>query len=107
MGPLLILTNLPDMASAENLAHALVDSRAAACVNVLPLCRSTYRWQGAVETVDEIPLLIKTSTANYAQVEGIIRTQHPYDVPEIIAIPITHGLPAYLNWLATETEKHE
>ncbi len=107
MEPLLILTNLPDIASAENLARTLVDNRAAACVNVLAPCHSIYRWQGAVETADEIPLLIKTSAVNYARVEEIIRTQHPYDVPELIAIPITHGLPAYLNWLATETEEHE
>ena len=107
MEPLLILTNLPDLASAEKLARTLVDNRAAACVNVLAPCRSIYRWQGAVEEGDEIPLLIKTSTVNYARVEEIVRTHHPYDVPELIAIPITHGLPAYLDWLATETEKHE
>ena len=107
MEPLLILTNLPDVASAEKLALALVENRAAACVNVLAPCRSIYRWRGAVEKADEIPLLIKTTAVNYARVEEIVRTQHPYDVPELIAIPITHGLPSYLDWLATETEKHE
>lgn len=107
MEPLLVLTNLPDVAGAEKLALALIESRAAACVNVLAACRSIYQWQGAVETATEIPLLIKTTAENYPQVEAIVRTQHPYDVPELIAIPITHGLPAYLDWLATETEKHE
>lgn len=107
MEPLLVLTNLPDVASAEKLTLALIESRAAACVNILPACRSTYRWRGAVETADEIPLLIKTTAANYALVEEIVCTQHPYDVPELIAIPITYGLPAYLGWLAAETEKHE
>jgi periplasmic divalent cation tolerance protein len=107
MEPLLILTNVPDAASAEKLAHALIESRAAACVNVLAACRSIYRWQGAVETADEIPLLIKTTAANYPMVEAIVRAQHPYDVPELIATPITHGLPAYLDWLAKETEKHD
>ena len=107
MEPLLILTNVPDVASAEKLAHALIESRAAACVNVLAACRSIYRWQGAVETADEIPLLIKTTAANYPMVEAIVRAQHPYDVPELIATPITHGLPAYLDWLAKETEKHD
>ena len=107
MEPLLILTNLPDVASAENLAHVLVDGRAAACVNVLTPCHSIYRWQGKVEKAEEIPLLIKTTTVNYARVEEIVRAHHPYDVPELIAIPITHGLPAYLAWLATETEEHE
>ncbi|MDO9385907.1 MAG: divalent-cation tolerance protein CutA [Thiobacillus sp.] len=107
MEPLLILTNLPDIASAEKLAHVLIERRAAACVNVLAACRSIYRWQGAVEAEDEIPLLIKTTAANYTLVEEIVRAQHPYDVPELIALPITHGLPAYLGWLATETEKHD
>jgi periplasmic divalent cation tolerance protein len=107
MEPLLVLTNVPDAASAEKIATALIDSRAAACVNVLAACHSIYRWQGRVETAAEIPLLIKTTVANYPLVEQIVRTQHPYDVPELIAIPITHGLPAYLDWLATETEQHD
>ncbi len=107
MEPLLVLTNLPDAASAEILANALIDSRAAACVNVLAECHSVYRWQGQVETAAEIPLLIKTTVANYPLVEQIVRAQHPYDVPELIAIPITHGLPAYLDWLTTETEQHD
>lgn len=107
MEPLLILTNLPDNASAEKLARALIESRAAACVNVLAPCHSIYRWQGAVETAAEVPLLIKSSAANYPLIEEMVRAQHPYAVPELIAIPITHGLPAYLDWLATETEQHE
>jgi periplasmic divalent cation tolerance protein len=107
MEPLLILTNLPDAASAKKIANALIESRAAACVNVLAECHSVYRWQGRVETATEIPLLIKTTAANYPLVEQIVRTQHPYDVPELIAIPITHSLPAYLDWLATETEQHD
>lgn len=107
MEPLLVLTNVPDAVSAEKIARALIDSRAAACVNVLAECHSIYRWQGRVETAAEIPLLIKTTVANYPLVEQIVRTQHPYDVPELIAIPITHGLPAYLDWLATETEQHD
>lgn len=107
MEPLLVLTNVPDDASAEKLALALIESRAAACVNIMAPCRSIYRWQGAVEMTDEIPLLIKTTAEQYPQVERIVRAQHPYAVPELIALPITHGLPAYLDWLATETEKHE
>ncbi|AAZ98513.1 divalent cation tolerance protein [Thiobacillus denitrificans ATCC 25259] len=107
MEPLLVLTNVPDLASAEKLARALVERRAAACVNLLPGCRSIYRWQGAVETADEIPLLIKTTAAAYAEVEAVVRAQHPYAVPELVAVPITHGLPAYLDWVAKETEKHD
>ncbi|MBT9568302.1 MAG: divalent-cation tolerance protein CutA [Thiobacillus sp.] len=107
MEPLLILTNVPDLASAEKLANALIDERAAACVNVLAPAHSIYRWKGGVERAVEIPLLIKTTAVNYARVEQIVCAQHPYDVPELIAIPITHGLPAYLEWVATETEKHD
>jgi periplasmic divalent cation tolerance protein len=104
MEPLLVLTNVPDRAVAEKLAHALVEARVAACVNVLAPCRSIYRWQGAVESTDELPVLIKTTQAHYAAVEKLIRHHHPYAVPELIAIPITQGLPAYLDWLAQETE---
>lgn len=107
MKPLLVLTNLPDVASAETLARALIERRAAACVNVLAACRSIYRWRGEVETADEIPLLIKTTTVNYPRVEELVRAMHPYELPELIAIPITHGLPPYLDWLATETEKND
>lgn len=107
MDSLLILTNLPDAESAENLARALVEARVAACVNVLAPCRSIYRWQGRVETAAEIPLLIKTTAVNYPGVEAIVRARHPYAVPELIATPITNGLPAYLDWLALETDKHD
>ena len=107
MEPLLILTNLPDVASAEKLAQILIEKRVAACVNVLAPCHSIYRWQGVVEKAVEIPLLIKTTAVNYAQIEELVRIHHPYEVPELIALPITHGLPSYLAWLASETEKHE
>jgi periplasmic divalent cation tolerance protein len=105
MEPLLVLTNVPDAATAENLARALVDARAAACVNVLAPCGSIYRWEGAIESATEIPLLIKTTRAAYPLLEQIVRAEHPYRLPELIAIPIQQGLPAYLGWLATETEQ--
>lgn len=103
MTPLLVLTNLPDVASAQALATLLVDQRLAACVNLLAPARSTYRWQGKVETAEEVPLLIKTVAARYDEVEAAIKANHPYELPEIIAIPISHGLPGYLAWLAAET----
>ncbi len=103
MEPLLILTNVPDQGVAETLARALIEARAAACVNVLAPCRSIYRWQGAVEVAEEIPLLIKTTRVRYAEVERLIHMHHPYAVPELIALPIIKGLPAYLGWLAEET----
>lgn len=98
-----VLTNVPDEASAIMLADKLVSSRAAACVNCLPAVQSTYLWQGKVERASEFPLLIKTSRANYADVERLIRENHPHEVPEIIALPVVAGLPAYLQWIADET----
>ena len=104
MKPLLVLTNVPDNAVAERIAHALIDARAAACVNILAECRSVYRWQGVVETANEVPLLIKTSAEAYPRVEQLLRECHPFAVPEIIAVPIEQGLPEYLAWVATETK---
>ena len=103
METLLVLTNCPDEATANAIALALVEEKFAACVNILPRVQSIYRWQGAVESASEIPLLIKSTVGRYAELEAAIRARHPYDVPEIIALPITQGLPAYLNWVATET----
>ena len=100
---LLVITSLPDEASAQVLATMLVAERLAACVNVLAPCRSTYHWQGGIESATEVPLLIKTTTARYAALEAAIRASHPYELPEIIAVPIAHGLPEYLAWLVTET----
>jgi len=105
MENLLIITNCPDEEVANAIALALVEDELAACVNILPRVQSIYRWQGAVESASEIPLLIKSTAANYPALEKRIAELHPYDLPEIIALPITHGLPAYLNWLATETRQ--
>jgi periplasmic divalent cation tolerance protein len=103
MDAILIITNLPDRDSAENLARQLVETRVAACVNVMPPCFSVYHWQKAVETAEEIPVFIKTMKERYADVETLIRQYHPYELPEIVAVPIANGLPAYLQWVATET----
>jgi periplasmic divalent cation tolerance protein len=100
---LLVISNLPDRASAEALARALIEERLAACVNVLSPCRSVYRWKGKVEQAEEFPVLIKTTRERYADLEAAIRGRHPYDLPEIIALPLAGGLPAYLDWVADET----
>ena len=104
MNTLLVITNLPERAAAEKLADVLVAKRLAACINILAPCRSVFRWQGAVQHEEEHPVLIKTTRAAYAELEAQIRAHHPYELPEIIAVPIERGLPAYLDWVAAETQ---
>jgi periplasmic divalent cation tolerance protein len=104
MSALLVLTNLPDRAAAERLGEMLVEKNLAACVNILAPCRSVYRWKGAVQHDEEHPLLIKTTAERYAALEQALRAGHPYELPEIIAVPIERGLPAYLEWVAAETK---
>ena len=81
----------------------MIAGRTAACVNILAPCRSVYRWKGAVQHDEEHPLLIKTTAARYPALEAAIRAGHPYELPEIIAVPVERGLPEYLNWVASET----
>lgn len=103
MSTLLVLTNLPDRAAAERLADTLIEKRLAACINILAPCRSVYRWQDAVQHDEEHPMLIKTTAEGYAALEAAIRAGHPYELPEIIAVPVERGLAAYLDWVAAET----
>jgi periplasmic divalent cation tolerance protein len=102
---LLVLTNMPDLATAQSIAQRLVEQRLAACVNLMPGVQSVYRWQGAIEQAQEITLLIKTTQHRYAELEQAIKQMHPYDLPEIIVLPIAAGMPAYLQWVAQETKK--
>jgi len=103
MKALLVLTNLPDAASARAIADHVVSARLAACVNILAPCRSVYRWQGKIEDAEEVPLLIKTTAERYPALEAAIKAHHPYELPEIVAVPLATGLPAYLAWVASET----
>jgi len=100
---IVVLTNLPDRASAGKLARALVEGRLAACVNVGATVESIYHWRGKIETAAEVPLAIKTRAVLFSEVEAAIRRFHPYELPEIVAVPITHGSTAYLDWIAAET----
>lgn len=101
---LIVITNLPDAEAADRVARRLIDERLAACANILAPCRSVYRWQGTVETAQEVPVLFKTTRANYPALESSLRDFHPYEVPEILAVPAT-GLPAYLGWVVDETRR--
>jgi periplasmic divalent cation tolerance protein len=102
MGVIAVLTNLPDSESAFNLARSLVRRRLAACVNVLSPATSFYRWEGREEQATEIPVAIKTTRERYQEVEQAIRELHPYDLPEIIALPVERGLENYLGWVEDE-----
>lgn len=102
-GAVIVLTNMPDRASALQLAAALLERRLAACVSVLSECTSVYRWQGKIEQAAEVPVIIKTAAASYPRLEAAIRASHPYELPEIVSIPVADGLSPYLDWIAAET----
>lgn len=102
---IVVLTNLPDLDTAKVLARRLVGEGLAACVNILPGVQSIYRWQGQLEEASEVTVLVKTMRSHYAALEETIRTSHPYDLPEVIVLPIAAGLPAYLAWVEDQTKK--
>jgi len=99
----LVITNFPDYNSAQALAKTLIDKRLAACVNIMGSCTSIYRWQDNVETDQEIPVFIKTQSKHYRQVEALVNSKHPYELPEIIIVPIIGGSDTYLQWIIEET----
>jgi periplasmic divalent cation tolerance protein len=88
---------------ASTIARTLVGERLAACVNMVAPVRSIYRWQGAIEESRECLLLIKTSARHYAKLERRVKELHSYDVPEIVAMALAHGLPDYLKWIVEST----
>jgi len=104
---LLVMTTLPDPQVAGSIARALVEQRLAACVSIQSPCVSVYRWKGAVEQAEEIPLLIKTTVDRYPALEAALRAMHPYDLPEIVALSVTGGLPEYLDWISSQTMEED
>jgi periplasmic divalent cation tolerance protein len=100
---LVVLCTAPDAPTASRLAETLVAERLAACANLLPAVQSVYRWEGKVERAAEVLLIIKTTAAHYPALEARLRELHPYEVPEIIALPITAGSAPYLRWLDDNT----
>jgi periplasmic divalent cation tolerance protein len=101
----IVLCTAPDPATAETLARAVVEARVAACVNLLPGMRSIYRWQGAVQQDSETLLIIKTRSDRFAALSSVLQALHPYELPEIIAVPLSDGLPAYLAWVDQNTDQ--
>jgi len=100
---LLVLTTVADRAAASALAQALLERRLAACVNIGAPVDSLNHWRGRIETGQEIPLTIKTRAVLYDQVEAAIRALHDYELPEIIAVPVSRGYGPYIGWLEDET----
>ena len=103
MAVLICFNTCPDPATAERLAAVLVAERLAACVNVLPGVRSTYRWQGRLQQADEVLLVIKTTPGRYPALQARLPQLHPYELPELLAVEAADGLPAYLRWVAEGT----
>ncbi len=101
---IIVLTNTGSREEAQTIAHALVERKLAACVNIVPGVESTYWWQGKIETARECTLLIKTVRNNFPRVAKTIRELHAYDLPECIALTIDDGSTEYLQWIANSVE---
>lgn len=99
----LVHCSCPDTDTAQRLARGAVEARLAACATALPGAVSTYRWQGVIETADEVVLLLKTTAEAWPALRALLLEAHPYELPEIIAVEIVAGLPGYLDWVAAET----
>jgi len=95
----IILCTCPDKETAEKIAHLLVNDKLAACVNILPGITSIYLWHEQIELTQEHLLLIKSNKGCYQAIEKTIKKHHPYELPEIIAVPIENGSPEYLHWI--------
>src|SRR3954452_23137951 len=100
---LLVLTTLPNAEAAAQVARTLVGEKLAACANILPAVRSIYRWQGQVQDEAETLVLIKTQRQHFQRLKERILELHPYEVPEVIALPLEAGHQPYLDWIARET----
>jgi periplasmic divalent cation tolerance protein len=89
----------PDKDTAEKIARLLLEDKLTACVNILPNVTSFFSWKGNIEVAEECLLIIKSPQSGYPDMETLIRNHHPYELPEIIAVPVTQGSPEYINWI--------
>jgi periplasmic divalent cation tolerance protein len=99
MSGIIIYCTCPDIATAEKISRQLVNDKLAACVNLLPGITSIYEWQGKIEQSSEVLLVIKSMAERFAEISTLIEDIHPYELPELIAVSITDGLPGYLDWI--------
>lgn len=99
-----VLVTAPDQAAAERISRGLLDRKLAACVNIVPGLISLYRWEGSVEKDQEVLLIVKTRLALFEELSEQVLKDHPYQNPEVIALPIESGVHPYLEWIASETE---
>ncbi|MFK8068386.1 MAG: divalent-cation tolerance protein CutA [Gammaproteobacteria bacterium] len=107
MSFIIILNTCPDKKTAQEIAEKLIENKLAACVNILPKGISVYCWQGKVESTEENLLLIKTHQDQFLKVETIIKSLHPYELPEVMAVPVTLGSKDYLDWLSQSLDQCE
>jgi periplasmic divalent cation tolerance protein len=103
-GVVALLCTCPNATTARDLARGLVERRLAACVNILPEIRSIYRWDGEIQVDSEVLMVIKTTRDAYAPLESWLLERHPYDVPEVLALPVGAGSADYLDWVMNEVE---
>jgi len=109
--PYFVFSTVDDAATARRLADSVVDAGLAACVNILPPVTSVFRWEpdrgdagaAAVQAEDEVMMIIKTSAPAYTALEAHLRREHPYDLPEIVAVALDRGLPEFLQWIDAAT----
>jgi periplasmic divalent cation tolerance protein len=100
---MVVLCTVPTPEVGAELARKLVTERLAACVNVLPPMQSVYEWDGELHQEPEVQLVIKTRSARFASLRDWLKHHHPYDEPEILALPVTDGSPSYLDWVRKQT----
>jgi periplasmic divalent cation tolerance protein len=101
---LLLLSNFPDADSARKAVRTLVEERLAACGNIIPGTESIYEWKGAMEASSEVMVICKTTASHAESAQKRLRSLHPYEVPEILRIPVSGGWPDYLAWVAAQCE---
>lgn len=101
----IVFITVPNMEEAKRIANGLVEAHLAACVNIIPGIQSIYRWQGEIQSDAECLLVCKTETSQWDNLSAWVTNHHPYEVPEILQIPVTAGSQAYLQWLSACLEK--